>query len=196
MEKTTEMMSARKEVARVPTRKGNRQIQPLPDPIVELNREPEFQNCEWQGKEAMAREKNMAIRRSRTNTPAMDSIFRKDDSESAGLCHCIVFVLDPIPEAQLCCGSFFMYHLFYHEADISGWKNRTTLDKNQKLFRKPVVWGGRIPPRLPKSLHMMLDLVRDGFYEFSVFSKSLLERGAYSRGSGIFALHESSTRVA
>jgi hypothetical protein len=46
------------------------------------------------GKEAMTREKNMATRRSRTNTPVMESIFRKDDSERAGLRQCIVFVLD------------------------------------------------------------------------------------------------------
>jgi len=37
------------------------------------------------GKEAMTREKNMATRRSKTNTPAMDSILRKEDSENTGL---------------------------------------------------------------------------------------------------------------
>src|SRR5512139_3319024 len=94
MEKTTEMMSARKEVARVPTRKGNAPNSAFTGSHVELNRNP-IPKFRMAGKEAMAREKNMAIKRSRTNTPATDSIFRNDDSESAGLCHCIVFVLDP-----------------------------------------------------------------------------------------------------
>src|SRR4030042_1510763 len=82
MEKTTEMTRARKEVARVPTRKGNAPNSLFTGSHVELNRNriPKFR---MDGKEAMAREKNMATRRSRTKTPAMDSIFLKDDSERA-----------------------------------------------------------------------------------------------------------------
>jgi hypothetical protein len=38
------------------------------------------------GKDAMTREKNTAMRRSKINTPAAESIFRKEDSESMGLC--------------------------------------------------------------------------------------------------------------
>jgi hypothetical protein len=93
MEKTTEMTRARKEVARVPRRKENAPNSLFTGSHVELkrNRIPKFR---MEGKEAMTREKNMATRRSRTNAPAMDSIFRKDDSESAGLRQRIVFVLD------------------------------------------------------------------------------------------------------
>jgi len=85
MEKTTEMTRARKEVARVPTRKGRAPNSLLTGSHVELNRNriPKFR---IDGKEAITREKNMATRRSRTNAPAMDSIFRNDDSESMGLC--------------------------------------------------------------------------------------------------------------
>src|SRR5512139_3140512 len=91
MEKTTEMTRAKKEVARVPTRKGNAPNSLFTGSHVELNRNrtPKFR---MDGKEAMTREENMATRRSRTKTPAMDSIFLKDDSESAGLCQRIVFV--------------------------------------------------------------------------------------------------------
>jgi hypothetical protein len=93
MEKITEMTRARKEVARVPTRKENAPNSIFTGSHVELNRNriPKFR---MDGKEAMTKEKNMATRRSRTNTPAMESIFRNDDSESAGLRQRIVFVLD------------------------------------------------------------------------------------------------------
>jgi len=93
MEKITEMTRASKEVARVPRRKGNAPNSLLTGSHVELkrNRIPKFRR---EGKEAMTREKNIATRRSRTNTPAMDSIFRNDDSENAGLRQRIVFVLD------------------------------------------------------------------------------------------------------
>ena len=94
MEKTTEMTRARKEVARVPRRKGNAPNSLFTGSHVELNRNriPKFR---MDGNEAMTREKNMATRRIRTNTPAMESIFRNADSESAGLRQRIVFVLDP-----------------------------------------------------------------------------------------------------
>jgi len=84
IEKTTEMTRARKEVARVPTRKGNAPNSLFTGSHVELkrNRIPKFR---MDGKEAMTREKNMATRRSKTNTPAMDSILRKEDSENTGL---------------------------------------------------------------------------------------------------------------
>src|SRR5208337_1005899 len=90
MEKTTEMTRAIKEVARVPTRKGNAPNSFLTGSHVELkrNRIPKFRMA---GKEAMVSEKKMANRRTRTNAPAMKSILRKEDSESAGLCQCIVF---------------------------------------------------------------------------------------------------------
>jgi len=91
-EKTTEMTRARKDVVRVPTTKGNAPNSLLTGSHVELNRNriPKFR---MDGKEAMIREKKMANRRSRTNAPAMVSIFRKEDSESAGLCQRIVIVL-------------------------------------------------------------------------------------------------------
>jgi hypothetical protein len=108
MEKTTEMTRARKEVARVPTRKGNAPNSLFTGSHVELNRNriPKFR---MEGKEAMTREKNIATRRSRTNTPAMESIFRKDDSESAGLRQRIVFVLDPSNKTSALL--WFIFHL-------------------------------------------------------------------------------------
>jgi hypothetical protein len=111
MEKTTEMTRARKEVARVPTRKGNAPNSLFTGSHVELNRNriPKFK---MDGKEAMTREKNMATRRSRTNTPAMDSIFRNDDSERAGLRQRIVFVLDLRTRNSALLWFIFMYHLF------------------------------------------------------------------------------------
>jgi hypothetical protein len=92
MEKTTEMTRARKEVARVPTRKGNAPNSLFTGSHVELNRN-RIPKLRMDGKEAMTREKNMARRRSRTNTPAMESIFRNVDSDSAGLRQRIVSVL-------------------------------------------------------------------------------------------------------
>jgi hypothetical protein len=108
MEKATEMTRARKEVARVPTRKGNAPNSLFTGSHVELNRNriPKFR---MEGKEAMTREKNIATRRSRTNTPAMESIFRKDDSESAGLRQRIVFVLDPSNKTSALL--WFIFHL-------------------------------------------------------------------------------------
>jgi hypothetical protein len=108
MEKTTEMTRARKEVARVPRRNGNAPNSLFTGSHVELkrNRVPKFR---MEGKEAMTREKNRATRRSRTNTPAMESIFRKDDSESAGLRQRIVFVLDPSNKTSALL--WFIFHL-------------------------------------------------------------------------------------
>jgi hypothetical protein len=45
------------------------------------------------GKEAMNSEKKMASKRSKTKAPAMESILRKEDSESTALCRPIVSVL-------------------------------------------------------------------------------------------------------
>jgi hypothetical protein len=91
-EKTTEMTRARKEVARVPTTKGNAPNSLLTGSHVALkrNRIPKLRIA---GKEAMIREKKIASRRSRTNTPVMVSILRKEDSDSAGFRQCIVSVL-------------------------------------------------------------------------------------------------------
>jgi hypothetical protein len=91
-EKTTEIIRARKEVARVPTRNGNAPNSLLTGSHVALNRN-RIPKLRMAGKEAMTKEKNMASRRSRTNAPAMDSILRKEDSESAGLRQRIVSVL-------------------------------------------------------------------------------------------------------
>jgi hypothetical protein len=107
-EKTTEMTRARKEVARVPTRKGNAPNSLFTGSHVELNRNriPKFR---MDGKEATTREKNMATRRSKTNAPALESSFRKDDSESAGLRQGIVFVLDPSTRTSALL--WFIFHL-------------------------------------------------------------------------------------
>jgi hypothetical protein len=68
-EKTTEMMRARKEVARVPTRKGKAPNSFLTGSHVVLtrNRIPKFRMAE---KEAMTNEKKMAKRRTKTQLPA------------------------------------------------------------------------------------------------------------------------------
>src|SRR4030043_931123 len=80
MEKTTERTRARKEVARVPTRKGNAPNSLLTGSHVALkrNRIPKFRMA---GKDVMTSEKKMASRRSRTNAPAMESILRKEYSD-------------------------------------------------------------------------------------------------------------------
>jgi hypothetical protein len=92
IEKTTEMIRARKEVARVPTRKGNAPNSLLTGSHVVLKK-----NCSPKlriaGKEATIIEKKIATRRNKINTPAMESILRKEDSENMGLCQCIVSVL-------------------------------------------------------------------------------------------------------
>jgi hypothetical protein len=92
MEKITEMMRATKEVARVPTTKGNAPNSLLTGSHVALKRKP-VPKLRMAGKEAMIRERKMASRRSRTNAPAADSILRKEDSESAGFRQRIVSVL-------------------------------------------------------------------------------------------------------
>jgi hypothetical protein len=81
MEKITEMTRARKEVARVPRRKGNAPNSLFTGSHVELNRNwiPKFL---MDGKEVMTREKNTATRKSKINTPAAESIFRKEDSDN------------------------------------------------------------------------------------------------------------------
>src|SRR5512135_631168 len=83
MEKTTERTRARKEVASVPTRKGKAPNSFFTGSHVELNgnRIPKFR---MEGKDATTRDKNIPTRRSRTNTPAIDSILRKEDSENTG----------------------------------------------------------------------------------------------------------------
>jgi hypothetical protein len=90
MEKTTEMTRARKEVARVPMRKGNAPNSLFTGSHVELkrNRIPKFR---MDGREAMTREKNTAMRRSEINPPAAESIFRKEDSESMGCLWIVTF---------------------------------------------------------------------------------------------------------
>jgi hypothetical protein len=93
-EKTTEMTSARKEVARVPTTNGNAPNSLLTGSHVEVKRN-RIPKSRMAGKEAITNEKKMASKRSSINTPAMDSILRKKDSESAGLCQRIVSVLTP-----------------------------------------------------------------------------------------------------
>jgi hypothetical protein len=70
------------------------------------NRIPKFLMA---GKEAMIREKSMASRRSRTNAPAMDSILRKEDSESAGLRQRIVSV--SAPSTRTSALLWFIFHV-------------------------------------------------------------------------------------
>jgi hypothetical protein len=84
-EKRIEMIRAKKEVASVPTIKGNPPNSFLTGSHVELkrNRIPKFRIA---GKEAMNSEKKMASRISRTKAPATESIFRKQDSDNTGLC--------------------------------------------------------------------------------------------------------------
>jgi len=95
MEKTTDMRRARKEVARVPTTKGNAPNSLLTGSHVALNRKP-IPKLRMAGKEAMIREKKIASSRSTTNTAAKDTILRKEDSESAGFRQRIVSVLASI----------------------------------------------------------------------------------------------------
>ena len=85
MEKTTEIIRARKEVASVPTRKGNAPNSLRTGSHVELKRNP-IPKLRTAGSEAMRREKKTATRRSKIKAPAAESIFRKEDSESTGLC--------------------------------------------------------------------------------------------------------------
>jgi hypothetical protein len=69
MEKMTEMMRAKKEVARVPTRKGNAPKSLLTGSHVtpERNQIPKFRMA---GREAMTSEKKIATRRTNTQMPA------------------------------------------------------------------------------------------------------------------------------
>jgi hypothetical protein len=69
MEKMTEMMRAKKEVARVPTRNGNAPNSLLTGSHVVLtrNRIPKFRIA---GKEAMTKERKMAKSRTKTQPPA------------------------------------------------------------------------------------------------------------------------------
>jgi hypothetical protein len=85
MEKMTEMIRARKEVTRVPTRKGNAPNSLLTGSHVTLKRNP-IPKLRIAGSEAMRREKKIARRRSKIKAPAAESIFRKEDSESMDLC--------------------------------------------------------------------------------------------------------------
>jgi len=92
MEKTTEMTRARKEVARVPRRKGNAPNSLFTGSHVELKRNwiPKFR---MDGKDAMTREKNTAMRRSKISAPAVESIFRKEDSESMGFMYPALYLI-------------------------------------------------------------------------------------------------------
>jgi hypothetical protein len=123
-EKITEMMRARKEVARVPTTKGNAPNSLLTGSHVVLkrNRIPKFRMA---GKEVMTSEKKMANRRSRTNPPVMESSVRKEDSESTGLCQRIVSVL--VLNTRTSALLWFIIHILlsYHEADVFRWKIRS-----------------------------------------------------------------------
>jgi hypothetical protein len=69
MEKMTEMMRAKKEVARVKTRKGNAPNLPLTGSHVVFtrNRIPKFRMA---GKEAITKERKMAKSRTKTQPPA------------------------------------------------------------------------------------------------------------------------------
>jgi hypothetical protein len=108
MEKTIEMTRARKDVARVPTRKGNAPNSFLTGSHVALkrNRTPKVRMA---GKEAMIREKKMASRRTKRNAPAMESILRKEDSESAGLRQRIVSLL--VPSIRTSALLWFIFHI-------------------------------------------------------------------------------------
>jgi hypothetical protein len=85
MEKITEMTRARKEVARVPTRKGNAPNSLRTGSHVTLKRNP-IPKLRIAGSEAMRREKKIAARSTKMKAPAAESIFRKEDSESMDLC--------------------------------------------------------------------------------------------------------------
>jgi hypothetical protein len=91
MEKTTEMMRARKEVARVPTRNKNAPNSLLTGSHVELKKNP-IPKLRIAGSEVMRREKKIARRRSKIKAPAAESIFRKEDSETMGLCVMTVLI--------------------------------------------------------------------------------------------------------
>src|SRR4030042_5653904 len=131
MEKTTEIIRARKEVARVPTRKGNAPNSLLTGSHVALkrNRIPKFR---MEGKEAMTSEKKMVSSRSRTTTPAMESILRKEDSESAGFRQCIVSALAPSTRTSAL-RSFIIYPQFNLTKPMpSGGKpNREIIDRRR-----------------------------------------------------------------
>jgi hypothetical protein len=124
IEKTTEMMRARKEVARVPTTKGNAPNSLLTGShvVVKRKRIPKFRMA---GKDAMTSEKKMANRRSRINAPTMESIVRKEDSESTGLCQRIVSVLALNTRTSALLWFIFHILLSYHEADVFRWKIRS-----------------------------------------------------------------------
>jgi hypothetical protein len=135
MEKMTEMTRARKEVARVPTRKGNAPNSLLTGSHVALkrNRIPKFRMA---GKDAMTSEKKMANRRSRTNAPVMESILRKEDSESTGLCQRIVSVLAPSTRTSALLWFIFHIPLFYHGVDVFGWKTKPLKITLRRVSRK------------------------------------------------------------
>jgi hypothetical protein len=91
MEKTIEMTRARKEVASVPTRNGNAPNSLRTGSHVELKKN-QIPKLRIAGSEAMRREKKIARRRSKIKAPAAESIFRKEDSESMGLCVMTVLI--------------------------------------------------------------------------------------------------------
>jgi hypothetical protein len=85
MEKITEITRARKEVTRVPTRKGNAPNSLRTGSHVTLKRNS-IPKLRIAGSEAMRREKKIAARSTKIRAPAAKSIFRKEDSESMDLC--------------------------------------------------------------------------------------------------------------
>ena len=141
-EKMIEMIRAKKEVARVPTRKGNAPNSLLTGSHVELkrNRIPKFRMA---GKEAMTSEKKMPSRRSRTNAPVRESILRNEDSESTGLCQRIVSVLTPAIKTSALLWFIFYILLFYHEAGVFGWRTKLLkITLRRVLPEKPGRRGG------------------------------------------------------
>jgi hypothetical protein len=152
MEKMTEMTRARKEVARVPTRKGKAPNSLLTGSHVALkkNRIPKFRMA---GKDAMTSEKKMANRRSRTNAPVMESILLKEDSESTGLCQRIVSILAPSTRTSALLWFIFHIPLFYREVDAFGWKTKPLKITLRRVFpQKPGRRGGigstLVPPQI------------------------------------------------
>src|SRR4030042_3740239 len=154
MEKTTEMTRARKEVARVPTRKENAPNSLLTGSHVapKRNRIPKFRMA---GKDVMTRVKKMASRRSRTNAPVMESILRKEDSESTGLCPRIVSLLAPSTRTSALLWFIFRIPLFYHEVDVFGWKTKPLKITLRRVSRntREKGWNRFTPRPSPQSLH-------------------------------------------
>ena len=124
MEKTTEMTRARKEVARVPTRKGNAPNSLFTGSHVELkrNRIPKFRMA-WKGGNDQRKEDGHQEKQDKHSRNGQ--YFPKGRFRECGFTPAHRLCFSPqAPELRLCCGSFFMSHLFYHEADVFGWKTK------------------------------------------------------------------------